>query len=168
MSDTSSTKSNSNLNSSPELIPYDKLSEYDSQSFELDYACISCNPNNQTGFICQTPYAILRKVSNPKHNHIESKKGNNTWHSNLIRGNKFRQIGIVNHDECVGCHNFIPIIHGLNYKCVNCKAPSCDIFYPNGCTRNFKLKSLRGEVYIINENFHLFNILSRNEFTTIC
>ena len=74
MSDTSSTKSNSNLNSSPELIRYDKLSEYDTQSFELDYACISCNPNNQTGFICQTPYAILRKVSNPKHNHIESKK----------------------------------------------------------------------------------------------
>ncbi|TIB90507.1 hypothetical protein E3Q06_00389 [Wallemia mellicola] len=135
VSDTSSV-----YQSSPEIQPFDKshdMGTLANDMLELDYllisACISCNPNNTTGFVCPTPFSIITK---------KTKKNVENWHTNLIRGDKFREIGIRNHEECTGCHRFIPSkIPNLN-NCSCCGSHSCDSINPNGCSRNFKITPL--------------------------
>lgn len=97
-------------------------------------ACICCDPANTTGYHCPQTYSIIKK---------KTKRDTESWHSNMVRGDKFREIGILHHEECLGCYKFIPSkFPDVGSRCSCCDSYSCDNITPGGCTRNFSVAQL--------------------------
>ncbi|TIA74632.1 hypothetical protein E3P77_01287 [Wallemia ichthyophaga] len=129
--------SSSGCQSSPEMQAFDRvqrMEKVNGELVEIDYACICCDPANTTGYHCPQTYSIVKK---------KTKRDTESWHSNMIRGDKFREIGILHHEECLGCYKFIPSkFPDVGSRCSCCDSYSCDNITPGGCTRNFSVTQL--------------------------
>ncbi|KAF8525241.1 hypothetical protein BU17DRAFT_84170 [Hysterangium stoloniferum] len=98
----------------------------------LIWPCLSCDPNNATGYVCPVPIPAPTPAERQEANHAVP-PSRETPKTPLDSPAANGKPGVDFHTVCVACSNYIPLNFTRPIKCSNCSNARCNNFDPAGC-----------------------------------